>query len=173
MPGVTSPTPRTDAGGTALPDRRRPTLLLVAAVLAAVVAVAAVVILMRNGGAGDSGDDTPAPEPAARTGEPSQAPVPPVPEDPGVAVRGGASAAALVGELQARRLWANVEVQGTTAVVHTAYCADPGMDEALAAAAAGLTAGGIESIRCHERHGPLVYERPVRPAPVSAADAGG
>ncbi len=185
LPGMIAPpaavaASRGAAGGTAIADRRRPILLIVASVIAVVVAVVAVIILMRDDGE-RAGAPAPAPSPGlapaptpgaepAAAGEPAA--------EQGVAVA-GPSAASLGAELDVRRLWATVDVDGRAAVIHSAYCADPGMDQAIAAAAADLGAAGIGSVRCHERHGPLVFERSLvapapeqAPAPVSAIDAG-
>lgn len=186
LPGMTAPpaavaASRGAAGGTAIADRRRPVLLIVASVIAVVVAVVAVIILMSDDGDERAGAPVPAPSPGlapapAQGAEPAPAGEPAA--DQGVAVA-APSAASLGAELDQRRLWATVAVDGQAAVVHSAYCTDAGMEQAIQAAGADLRAAGLTSVRCHERHGPLVFERPVSavrietPAEAAAADAGG
>jgi len=148
---------------------------MVAGAVAAVAAVVAVVILMRDR---SGGGHAAAPAPAVGVDDGQEAPPAQrrrsnaVPDDPVVA-QSGASTASLAIELEQRRLWANLDVEGDAVVIHTAYCTDPGLSQALEATSGDLIAAGITAVRCHERHGPLVFERPLvsRP-PVSDDDAG-
>jgi hypothetical protein len=175
MPAVTTTLPLRgsprDPGGTSLAEEgsRKPALLIGAVLLAVVVAVVAVVILMRSGdGDKDKGKDkAPAGAGGGTAARPSAGPAgggaDPGPAEPDEPPAPGTtpSGAPLDAELQNRRLWATVSVEGTVAVVSSAYCADPGMDESLRAAGPDLAATGVTAVRCNERHGPLVFERPV------------
>jgi hypothetical protein len=173
MPAATTTLPMRgsprDPGGTSMAEdgSRKPALLIGAVVLALVVAVVAVVILMRSGDGGDQDEAPPggagggaAARPSAGPSGGAEEPGPAEPDEP-PAPGTAPSGAALDAELSSRRLWAKVSVEGTVAVVSSAYCGDPGMDESLRAAGPDLAATGITAVRCNDRHGPLVFERAV------------
>jgi len=115
----------------------------------------------------------PAPSPAqapvasntAAASEPADvAPDPSAPEEPSRVQKRLQASSSLRQALDNRRLWATVDTDGDDLSIHSAYCNDAAMAEAIDELEKQLGAARIGHVRCYERHGPLVFERAISPA---------
>lgn len=63
--------------------------------------------------------------------------------------------------LTTQRLWSTISVAGggTTLILVSGSCSDDGMKPAISQNAAALSAVGIVSVRCQEKHGAQVFEQ--------------
>lgn len=164
--------PRQVQGGTSVSSGPGPYLWIA---IAGVVVVAAVVVYLARG----SDDQGTTPSSAAPAVAPASNLEPALPaasaepdpfattdSDLATAARDDRSAArsraaaAVDSALEGARLWGTVAVSGEHLHIHSAYCASI-TDEHVAAGRDGAGAVLFESVSCFERHGPLVWERPL------------
>ena len=130
------------------------------------IAVLIVVVFMLRGGEDeDALAQTPPPPPPTTSNSASQAPEPPgspnIPE-PAETLDRAEAAAELETDLQAKRLWSEVEVDpgnDTVMVIRSAYCSDAGLKDSIGRLQARMSSYGLKKVECYERHGSLVFEQ--------------
>ncbi len=94
--------------------------------------------------------------------EPTEvAPDPSAPDEPSLVQKRLEAQTSLREALDTRRLWATVDNDGDDLSIHSAYCNDAAMAEAIDELEKQLGAAGIVHVACYERHGPLVFERAI------------
>jgi hypothetical protein len=145
--------------------------------VAGVLVVAAVVIYVARGSNEPATTSSPVPaaapestrEPALKVAEPEPDPFATTDSDLATTARGDLTAArtravgAVDAALEGARLWGTVTVAGEQLHIHSAYCASI-TDEHVAAGRDGAGTPLFETVSCFERHGPLVWERPLSAA---------
>jgi hypothetical protein len=152
-------------GGTAVESSGNRTVILLGVAAAALIAIVVWQVLRGSGtsGAAPAVDDDPGSgagetgDVAADDGEelpPDRGPTEPASPD----VDPVNAIASLKRALREQRLWASVSTNGSTVVVESSFCEDPGFGAIVASATDELRAAAFTAIRCRAQHGETVFE---------------